>query len=102
MARANSLKEKRKIEEEKLSLKIKEEELQIKTELEMSAANSRIIEDLDKSILEDQQLKESLLKENTESKIRDSVIKFEKNQKSRKRFYLTLNHKNGFRGKHQS
>ncbi|KAH3812145.1 hypothetical protein DPMN_140568 [Dreissena polymorpha] len=53
LARQEAFKQKRTIAEEKLRLKVKEEELEIQTESNVSDAKSRILADLEKSILED-------------------------------------------------
>lgn len=59
-ARASSLAKNQEIETEKLKLKMKEQELEIKTELQVSEAKSKVIEELERSVLQDQQLDETL------------------------------------------
>lgn len=61
-ARASALTKKQEIETEKLRLKMKEQELELKTELQVSEAKSKVIEELERSILQDQQLGETLAK----------------------------------------
>jgi len=61
-ARASALTKKQEIETEKLKLKMKEQEFEIKTELQISEAKSKVIEELERSILQDQQLSETLAK----------------------------------------
>ena len=53
LARAEALSEKKQLEEAKLKLKIQEEELEIKTELKVSDAKSKVIEELEKSMRDD-------------------------------------------------
>ncbi|VDI74707.1 Hypothetical predicted protein [Mytilus galloprovincialis] len=62
LAREKSLDEKKFIEEEKLKLRFKEEALEIKTELQVTDAKTRVIEELERSMLEDQQLEQIMVK----------------------------------------
>ena len=63
LARTKTLQEKRALEEEKLKLRFKEEELDLKTELQVSDAKAKVIEDLERSILQDQEMKDELIQE---------------------------------------
>ncbi|CAG2209462.1 unnamed protein product [Mytilus edulis] len=63
IARANSLADKKELEEAKLQLRMREEELEIKTEMQVSEAKVKVIEALEKSMREDQELEESLIKD---------------------------------------
>ena len=60
IARASALSQRRELEEAKLRLKLKEEELEIKTEIEITDAKTKIIEELEKSVLQDLEIEESL------------------------------------------
>ena len=62
LARAEAITEKKLLEEAKLKLKFQEEELEIKTELKVSDAKSRVIEELERSIMEDNILESNLMK----------------------------------------
>ncbi|KAH3752289.1 hypothetical protein DPMN_186905 [Dreissena polymorpha] len=76
LARQEAFKQKRTIAEETLRLKLKEEELEIQTEINVSDAKSRILADLEKSILEDSAFE-------TKPQIPDvSTIKIDKTQES--------------------
>ncbi|CAG2192599.1 unnamed protein product [Mytilus edulis] len=69
LAREKSLDEKKFIEEEKLKLRFKEEALEIKTELQVTDAKTRVIEELERSMLEDQQLEQIMVKGKQSDKV---------------------------------
>ncbi|XP_062567166.1 CAP-Gly domain-containing linker protein 1-like [Saccostrea cucullata] len=69
LAKASALDEQRKLEAAKLELKMKEEELKIKTELKISDARTRLLEELERSELHDQQLENSLINENQDRNV---------------------------------
>lgn len=71
LAKALALDEQRKLEAAKLELKMKEE-LKIKTELQISDARSKLLEELEKSELRDQELENSLINENI-----DRIVTFD-------------------------
>ncbi|XP_045161949.2 uncharacterized protein LOC123526762 [Mercenaria mercenaria] len=56
LTRAAALKERQKIEEEKLKLKIKEEELELSTEIKISDAKTKVMDELEKSIRMDENI----------------------------------------------
>ncbi|XP_060582175.1 uncharacterized protein LOC132738634, partial [Ruditapes philippinarum] len=60
LARASALKEQRKLEEAKLSLQMKEKEFEIKTELQVSDARTKVLEDLERSMVDDQLLEDNI------------------------------------------
>ena len=53
MARQAALEDQRKLEQEKLNLRFKEEELKLKTELNVSDAKTKVLNDLEKSAVDD-------------------------------------------------
>lgn len=55
-ANANALHEKQRLQEANLKLKMKEEKLELKTHIEVPDARTKILEDIEKSMVEDQQL----------------------------------------------
>lgn len=71
LARAEAIAEKKQLEEAKLKLKFQEEELEIKTELKVSDAKARVIEELERSIMEDNILESNLIKSETLGDISD-------------------------------
>jgi len=60
LARAKSLANRQELEEQKLKLRHKEEELDIKVEMDVSDAKVKVIEALERSMIEDQELEEKL------------------------------------------
>ena len=64
IARASALSQRRELEEAKLRLKLKEEELEIKTEIEITDAKTKSIEELEKGVLQDIEIEESLQNNN--------------------------------------
>jgi hypothetical protein len=56
LARAHALREKKLIEEEKLKIKLKEEEFQLRTEINVSDARAAVLEELERSEQEDEDI----------------------------------------------
>ncbi|VDI41133.1 Hypothetical predicted protein [Mytilus galloprovincialis] len=79
IARANSLSDKKELEEAKLQLRMREEELEIKTEMQVSEAKVKVIEALEKSMREDQELEESLIKDEIVTKPKGLHVKYKLN-----------------------
>ncbi|VDI00949.1 Hypothetical predicted protein [Mytilus galloprovincialis] len=79
IARANSLADKKELEEAKLQLRMREEELEIKTEMQVSEARVKVIEAHEKSMREDQELEESLIKDEIVAKPKSLHVKYNLN-----------------------
>jgi hypothetical protein len=60
LERQAALEEEEKLAEEKLKLKFKEERLKLKTEIRVSDAKSKVIEDLEKSMLYDDEVEHDI------------------------------------------
>lgn len=75
IARQAALKEKQKIQEEKLRLNLKEEELDLATELKVSDAKTRILDELEKSMRQDTHINFETAKEvNYETKLKKLTL----------------------------
>lgn len=71
--------DKKELEEAKLQLRLQEEDLEIKTEMQVSEAKVKVIEALEKSMREDQELEESLIKDEIVTKPKGLHVKYKLN-----------------------
>jgi hypothetical protein len=73
LAHARALKAKRKLEEAKLQLQMDEEEFDIETEIQISDARAKVLEELEQSELRDQELLKPLVETSSASGVKTHV-----------------------------